>query len=85
MFLYHFYYTIFPLCFNQKFMRFLCAIVTHKTHTSNRRTGVKQILCLSNQPWSTSPGRTQQLISRLRDTQILYFCPASGRTDRAWT
>ena len=28
---------------------------------------MKQILCLSNEPWSSSPGRTQQLISRLRD------------------
>ena len=45
---------------------------------------MKQILCLSDQPWSSSPGRTQQLISRLRDTQILYFCPPSGRTDKSW-
>ena len=37
---------------------------------------MKQILCLSNEPWSSSPGRTQQLISRLRDTQVLYFSPA---------
>lgn len=45
---------------------------------------MKQILCISNQPWSSSPGRTQQLISRLRDTQILYFAPAAGRGDRSW-
>ena len=45
---------------------------------------VKQILCLSNEPWSTSPGRTQQLISRLKDTQILYFAPAASRTDRSY-
>jgi len=45
---------------------------------------LKQILCISNQPWSSSPGRTQQLLSRLRDTQILYFSPPAGRTDRAW-
>ena len=45
---------------------------------------MKQILCISNQPWSSSPGRTQQLISRLRDTQILYFSPAAGRNDRSW-
>ena len=36
---------------------------------------MKQILCLSNEPWSASPGRTQQLVSRLKDTQILYFSP----------
>ena len=45
---------------------------------------MKQILCISNQPWSSSPGRTQQLLSRLRDTQILYFSPAAGRNDRSW-
>lgn len=45
---------------------------------------MKQILCLSNEPWSASPGRTQQLVSRLRDTQILYFSPPSGRIDRSF-
>lgn len=44
---------------------------------------MKQILCLSNEPWSTSPGRTQQLISRLKGVQVLYFSPAAGRRDRA--
>lgn len=43
---------------------------------------MKQILCLSNEPWSSSPGRTQQLIARLKDTQILYFSPFAGRNDR---
>lgn len=38
---------------------------------------MKQILCLSNDPWSSCPGRTQQLISRLKDTQILYFFPTT--------
>jgi glycosyltransferase involved in cell wall biosynthesis len=38
---------------------------------------VKQIICLSNEPWSSSPGRTQQLISRLKDTQVLFFSPAA--------
>lgn len=45
---------------------------------------MKQILCLSNEPWSSSPGRTQQLISRLRDTQILYFAPAAGWADQSF-
>jgi len=44
---------------------------------------LKQILCLSSEPWSASPGRTQQLISRLKDVQILYFSPAAGRSDRS--
>ena len=47
-------------------------------------SSLKQILCLSNEPWSTSPGRTQQLLSRLRDTQILYFAPPAGRRDRSF-
>lgn len=38
---------------------------------------MKQMICLSNEPWSASPGRTQQLLSRLKDTQILYFSPAA--------
>lgn len=43
---------------------------------------MKQILCLADEPWSSVPGRTQQLVSRLRDTQVLYFEPAGGRRDR---
>lgn len=42
---------------------------------------LKQIICLSNEPWSASPGRTQQLLSRLKDTQILYFSPAARWND----
>lgn len=41
---------------------------------------MKQIICLSNEPWSPIPSRTQQLISRLRDVQILYFSPAQSIT-----
>lgn len=37
---------------------------------------MKQIICLSNEPWSKLPGRTQQLISRMREVQILYFSPS---------
>lgn len=40
---------------------------------------MKQILCFSDQPWSSSPGRTQQLLSRLKDCRILYFSPAPGK------
>ena len=46
---------------------------------------MKQILCFSSEPWSTRlPGRTQQLISRLRDTQILYFSPAQSPRDKSY-
>ncbi len=46
---------------------------------------MKQILCLSSEPWSNKlPGRTQQIISRLRDTQILYFSPAQTPTDKSY-
>ena len=46
---------------------------------------MKQIICLAGQPWSSSPGRTQQLLSRLRDTQVLYFSPAAGQLDRSYS
>ncbi len=42
------------------------------------------ILCLSNEPWSAFPGRTQQLVSRLRDAQVLYFSPPSGPGDQSF-
>ena len=45
---------------------------------------MKEIICLSNEPWSSTPGRTQQLITRLRDTKILYFSPAASLRDAAW-
>lgn len=45
---------------------------------------LKQILCLAGEPWSNIlPGRTQQLVSRLRDAQILYFSPAQSSRDRS--
>ena len=36
---------------------------------------LKQIICISNHSWNDSPARTQQLMSRMRDVQILFFCP----------
>ena len=43
---------------------------------------MKQILCLSSESWSNKlPGRTQQLVSRLRDARILYFSPAKNWRD----
>ena len=42
---------------------------------------MKQLLCLSHTPWQARPNRTQQLLARLNDVQILYMePPASGRS-----
>lgn len=45
---------------------------------------MKQILCLATESWSATPRRTQQLISRLRDVQILYFSPAEHWRDHSF-
>lgn len=45
---------------------------------------MKQILCLSIHPWSATPKRTQQLMSRFRDVQILYFSPAEHWRDQSY-
>lgn len=46
---------------------------------------MKQILCLANEPWSNRlPGRTQQIVSRLRDCQVLYFSPAQSPRDSSY-
>ena len=37
---------------------------------------MRPIICLSSEPWSRLPGRTQQYMSRLRDGRILYFSPS---------
>lgn len=37
---------------------------------------MKQLLCLSHTPWQARPDRTQQLLTRLTDIQILFFEPA---------
>lgn len=40
---------------------------------------MKQIVCLADHPWSPVMNRTQQLLARLRDAQILYFEPPGSR------
>lgn len=40
---------------------------------------MKQILCLSHTPWQARPNRTQQLLARLSDIQILFFEPPVPR------
>ena len=37
---------------------------------------MKQIVCLARAPWRARPDRTQQLLARLTDAQILLFEPA---------
>ncbi|MEG1857766.1 MAG: glycosyltransferase [Pseudoflavonifractor sp.] len=39
-----------------------------------------QYICLSPEPWSAIPSRTQQLMARLRDTEILFFEPSTPNT-----
>lgn len=41
-----------------------------------------QILCLADRPWSSSPGRTQQLMSRLKQADILYFSPENPTSEQ---
>lgn len=45
-------------------------------------TLLNQIICLSHTPWSTCPTRTQQLITRLPDTEILFFEPAGSASSK---
>lgn len=42
---------------------------------------MKQLVCLAAHAWSAVPDRTQQLMSRMKDVQILYFSPARGLSD----
>lgn len=44
---------------------------------------MKKIVCLSHLPWQAAPTRTQQLLTRMRDVEILLFEPprsAAGRS-----
>lgn len=40
---------------------------------------MKQIVCLSHTPWQARPNRTQQLLARLSDAQVLFFEPQAPR------
>lgn len=40
---------------------------------------MKQIVCLSHDPWQTRPDRTQQLLARLTGAQVLFFEPPGAR------
>ena len=43
---------------------------------------MKQYICLASAPWQSIPTRTQQLMARLKDAQILYFEPPASREHR---
>lgn len=40
---------------------------------------MKQLVCLSHTPWQARPNRTQQLLARMNDVQILFFEPPVPR------
>ena len=42
---------------------------------------MRQVLCISGQRWLTVPNRTQQLMSRLEDAQILFFEPPASAAE----
>lgn len=44
---------------------------------------MKHYICLASEPWSSSPGRAQHLMSRFRDAKILYFEPPAPSGSRA--
>jgi len=44
---------------------------------------MKQIVCLAHAPWRARPDRTQQLLARLGDAQVLFFEPAPRRGESA--
>ena len=45
---------------------------------------MKQLVCLAHESWAPFPQRTQQIMSRLKDTQVLWFQPAKGPLDADW-
>ncbi len=45
---------------------------------------MRQVLCLSGEPWSAMPTRTQQLMSRMKDAEVLFFEPPAPRGSNAW-
>lgn len=45
---------------------------------------MRQILCLAAEPWSATPTRTQQLMTRMKDAEVLYFEPPAPRGSNTW-
>lgn len=46
---------------------------------------MKQLVCLSHTPWFPSPARTQQLLTRLKGVNILFFEPPNSQSGRRST
>lgn len=44
---------------------------------------MKNLVCLSHLPWQAAPTRAQQLLTRLRDVDILFFQPPRSAPGRA--
>ncbi len=44
----------------------------------------RQVVCLAGEPWSAIPTRTQQLMSRMKDADVLYFEPPAPRGSDLW-
>lgn len=40
---------------------------------------MKQLICLASEPWQSVPTRTQQLMTRLKGAQVLFFEPPAER------
>ncbi len=45
---------------------------------------MRQVVCLAAEPWSAFPARTQQLMARMKDAEVLYFEPPAPRGSREW-
>lgn len=45
---------------------------------------MRQVVCLSGEPWADVPTRTQQLMCRMQDAEVLFFAPAAARGDKSW-
>jgi len=45
---------------------------------------MRQVVCLASRPWLAVPTRTQQLMARMKYTEILYFEPPRSRADGRW-
>lgn len=45
---------------------------------------MKQYIVLSHSPWSSTPSRIQQLVTRIGDAEILFFQPAQSNDDRSY-
>lgn len=45
---------------------------------------MRQVLCLADRPWSVLPTRTQQLMTRMKDAEVLYLEPAHKHNPNTW-